>query len=165
VDREMILGMVSNKPKEAFERYRYFTEKEMGEAVESPLKKVYAGMILGEERFVKKALKRVKETWEGKHEISHRKRLQSVSGAEEILELVCRENKVTREVVGKRGEERDLAIYLLKRYTESTNGQIGEMFGLSFSAVTKAAERISSRLEMEKDLRRKVGKITDCFKG
>ena len=65
----------------------------------------------------------------------------------------------------KCSNKRDLAIYLMKRYTGSTNGQIGEMFGISFSAVTKAAERISSRLEMEKDLRRKVGKITDCFKG
>ena len=122
VDRDMILGMVSNKPKEAFERYRYFIEQEIGQEIESPLKKVYAGMILGEERFIKSSLKRVKEAWEGKEEISDRKRLGSVSGVDEILDLVCEVFKVSREeVLKKRGDVRDLTIYLLKRYTGASS--------------------------------------------
>ena len=98
------MGMVSNKPKEAFERYRYFTEKEIGQAVESPLKKVYAGMILGEERFIRSALKRVKETWEGKEEISHRRKMSPILGADEILGLICGKYKVPREEVSKSGD-------------------------------------------------------------
>ena len=167
VDRDMILGMVSNKPKEAFERYRYFIEQEIGQEAESPLKKVYAGMILGEERFIKSALKRVKKAWEGKEEISDRKRLGSVSGADEILDLVCEVFKVPREeVFHKRGDMRDTSIYLLKKYSGLTNHQIGDMFGvISYSAVSKAVKRFSLHLSEDRKLQKKIGKIISLFKG
>jgi len=167
VDRDMILGMVSNKPKEAFERYRYFTEREIGQEVESPLKKVYAGMVLGEERFIKSALKRAKETWEGKQEISHRRKMNPVSGSEEILELICDAYKVPREeVLLKRGEIRNLAIYLLKRYSGLTNRQIGDMFGgISFSAVSKLVKRYSPRVAEDRKLGKKIEALLSNVKG
>jgi len=167
VDRDMILGMVSNKPKEAFERYRYFIEQEIGQEIESPLKKVYAGMILGEERFIKSALKRVKKAWEEKEEVSDRKRLGSISEVEEILGLVCEVFKVSREeVFHKRGDIRDLSIYLLKRYSGLTNHQIGDMFGgISYSAVSKAVKRFSLHLSEDRKLQKKIGKIISLFKG
>ena len=167
VDREMILGMVSNKPKEAFERYRYFTELEIGQEAESPLKKVYAGMILGEEGFIRSALERVKETWEGREEISHRRKMGPVSGAEQIIGLICRKYKVPREeVLLKRGEVRNLAIYLLKRYSGLTNRQIGDVFGgISFSAVSQSFKLFSLRLAEDKTLSKKVEAITFNLKG
>jgi len=167
VDRDMILGMVSNKPKEAFERYRYFTEQEIGQEIESPLKKVYAGMILGEERFIKSALKRVKEAWEDKEEISHRRKMNSVSGSEEIVELICDKYKVPREeVLLKRGEVRNLAIYLLKKCSGLTNRQIGYMFGgISFSAVSQSVRQFALRLSEDRKLSKKVEAITLILKG
>ena len=167
VGREMILGMVSRNPKEAFTRYRYFTELEIGQEVESPLKKAYAGMILGEERFIKSALKRVKEAWEGKAEISHRRKLGTVSGAEEIIGLVCEEYSVSREeVLLRRGEARNLAIYLFKRYTGMTNRQIGEMFGgISFSAVAQSVKLFTLRLAEDRRLSKRVEAITFNLKG
>ncbi len=167
VDRDMIMGMVSNKPKEALERYRYFTEQEIGQKVESPFKKVYAGMILGEERFIKSALKKVKETWEGKEEISHRRKMYPVSGAEEIIELICKEYKVPREeALKKRGEIRNLAIYLLKRNSGLTNRQIGEMFGgISFSAVSKSIKRFSPRIAEDRKLGKKIEALISNING
>lgn len=167
VDREMILGMIANKPKEAFERYRYFTEREIEQEGHNPLKKVYAGMILGEGRFVKSALKRVKEIWEGDPEVSNRKRLGSMSDAEEILGYICETYKVPREdVLRKRGEVRDLSMYLMKRYTGMTNRQIGELCGgVSFSGVAKADKRFSLRVAEDLKLKKKIDLIISKFKG
>ncbi len=53
----------------------------------------------------------------------------------------------------RKGEHRDLAIYLIKRYTNLSNRQIGEIFGdPSYSAVTKVEQRFRQKMEKETHL-------------
>ena len=57
-------------------------------------------------------------------------------------------------------EARDVSMYILKTYTGLKNKAIGEMFGVSTSAVNKAALRINTQSKASKDFRRKLEKIT-----
>jgi len=57
-------------------------------------------------------------------------------------------------------EWRNMTIYLMKKFTDITNGQIGELFGgLSYSAVAKAYQRFSVNLRRDKKLRKTVEAI------
>ena len=56
-------------------------------------------------------------------------------------------------------------MYILKTYTWLTNKAIGEVFGVSISAVNKAALRINTQSEMSKDFRGKLEEIaSSAFK-
>ena len=58
-------------------------------------------------------------------------------------------------------ESRNIAIYLMKKFTGMTNRQIGELFGdLSYSAVAKAHQTLSTKLKKDRSLRKRVQEIT-----
>jgi hypothetical protein len=50
-------------------------------------------------------------------------------------------------------------MYILKTYTGLTNKAVGETFGVSISAVNKAAIRINAQSKTSKDFRRKLEEI------
>ena len=62
----------------------------------------------------------------------------------------------------KNGKEyRNVAIYLLNRHTAMTNRRVGELFGdLSYSAVAKAQQRFSAKLDKDRSVRKIINKIT-----
>ena len=74
---------------------------------------------------------------------------------------MCDYFEVSRDDVLKdRVTWRNMAIYLMKKFTGMTNGQIGQLFGdLSSSAVAKAYQRFSINLRRDKTLRKKVETI------
>ena len=58
------------------------------------------------------------------------------------------------------GEYRNIAIYLMKKWTSITNKQIGDLFGgLSFTAVSKANQRFIMRMKKDRNIRKKVDDI------
>ena len=67
---------------------------------------------------------------------------------------------LSKEVLNARKEYRNISIYIMKRYTGMTNGQIGQIFnGLTFSAVAKVYHRMSKAVEENRAIRKKIGKI------
>ncbi len=50
-------------------------------------------------------------------------------------------------------------MYILKTYTRTSNKAIGEMFGVSISAVNKAAIRVNAQIKTRKNFRRKLEEI------
>jgi hypothetical protein len=63
-------------------------------------------------------------------------------------------------VLGDRGAYRNIAILLMKNWTNLTNKQIGELFGgLSFSDVSKEHQRFSRKAKTDKALGRRIKKI------
>jgi chromosomal replication initiation ATPase DnaA len=59
-----------------------------------------------------------------------------------------------------KGDERDIVVYILKTCTELSNKDVGEYFGgLSYSAVAKIKERFLGKLERDRALSKRVGKI------
>ena len=65
------------------------------------------------------------------------------------------------DVLKDKGERRNIAIYLIKKWTSVTNGQIADMFGgVSCSAIAKANERFSAKIMKDRTLRKTVDKIS-----
>jgi predicted transcriptional regulator len=75
-----------------------------------------------------------------------------------------KEFKVDRDrLVRRRGLRReigrDVAMYLLGRYSGLSNKKIGELFGVSQSAVSKVIIHVSEQINHQKELRDKVESI------
>ena len=85
---------------------------------------------------------------------------------ERILELVAREWQTTvdallgRDRSQKIAQPRQVAMYLLRKRTDASLPQIGELLGgRDHSTVMYAIEKISNEIETRSDLRRRVGSI------
>jgi chromosomal replication initiation ATPase DnaA len=66
-----------------------------------------------------------------------------------------------QEVLKDKRGRRNIAIYLIKKWTSVTNGQIADTFGgVSCSAIAKANERFSVKIMKDRTLRRTVDKIS-----
>ena len=161
IHHDLILEMISKDGKDAAKKYRGFVEGAIGEKLKNPLKKVYGGAILGGQVFIKEALRRLKDEVLQKEETSNRKQLLARHGSDHVIDTISAHFKVSRDDVfaNSRGY-RNLAIYLMKRFTGMTNRQIGELFGsLSYSAVAKAHQRLSTKLRNDKSLRKTIEDI------
>lgn len=146
--------------------YRNFMLK--GVSVEhNPFKDVYAGFLLGRADFIKDKLKSLKEQVEGK-DFSYKKELSARLNEHEIIEAVAKHYRKTPEELIKMKTrpaiEKKIAIYLLKRLTALTNNQIGSIFGISFSAVSKAAKDMIGLIEKDVGIRKVVEGLISSFK-
>jgi putative transposase len=158
VHRDLILRMISNNKKRAHKQYRTFVEKAIDEGRESPLRHIYAGVILGSQAFIRHILERLQNDLFEKEHISHRRALKATHTSDTIIYTLCTHCNITdNEVFNNSGHWRNVAIYLIKKFTSLPNGQIGELFGgLSYSAVAKAYQRFVVRLNQDKSLRKVV---------
>jgi len=158
---DLILEMVSKGGKGGGRRYRDYVEEAIGWSLENPLKGVYGGAILGRVSFIKESLRRLGDGILQKEEISYRRELQAGYESEEVIEAISNYFKVSHDdVLRDRAEWRNMSIYLMKKFTDMTNGQIGGFFGgLSYSAVAKAYQRFSVNLRRDKKLRKTVETI------
>jgi putative transposase len=161
VTTDLILGMVSEDGKTARRAYREYVEKGVTEEGRNPLEDVYGGVILGSRGFIKQALRMLKETALDQEEIARRRELRKFE-IEDVIEAVCSYFEVSADRLAEGGNDlRDMAIYLLKRHTSFLNRQIGELFeGLTYSGVSKANQRFSTRMSGDRSLRKAVEKIT-----
>lgn len=71
------LAMLSAEKEQARQRYRQFVESALGEKPESPLQRVYGGMILGSVAFIKESLNRLGDDDLQRTETAHKKALRS----------------------------------------------------------------------------------------
>jgi putative transposase len=162
IERDLILGMMSGGRGDGRRLYREFVERVLGEELENPFKGVYGGMILGGNRFIKEVLGKLKDRVLEGNAISQRRELRTGWGREAVVEAVCRHFRFSREEFFQdRGLARKVAIYLMRKHTGMTNGEIGEIFGgLTYSAVAKARERFAGQLSTDRTLRRTIQEIT-----
>lgn len=167
----MILGMLTGEKGTAKELYKTYVESALGEEIPSPMEKVYGGMMLGRESFIRDILSRLASEQLDGTEISHRKVLRTGAGVDEIVSALCEHYGVTLEEIAgnRRSQARNAGIYLLKKYTGATNADIGELFGsISYSAVAKISQNFSKQLAGDKELKCVIRKIQDqisIFKG
>jgi chromosomal replication initiation ATPase DnaA len=127
--------------------------------LENRIGKVYGGIILGGERFIKEILNRVKDDRLTSEEISDRKALRATAGSGEIVTAVCDHFGISREeMTGKKwSEARNAGVYLMKKYSGPSNKEIGGLLGgMSYSAVTKAFRRFKKELEDKRELQNKI---------
>ncbi|MDD2272171.1 MAG: transposase [Desulfuromonadaceae bacterium] len=160
VDVTPVLSMLSKDTVSARRKYKAFVESALNEEMESPLKSVYGGMILGSSSFLKDTLAQIEEELLNREETSHRRALQASQGVDDIVSIVCERHSVTREELlnTERNDLRKMCIYLMKRYVAKTNRQIGEQLGgMSGFAVAKAYQRMMMDLKTDVSLKKEMG--------
>jgi REP element-mobilizing transposase RayT len=84
--------------------------------------------------------------------------------AERILRCDVKRFLKTGRVLGAEKETRDLMIYLIWKAGVLTNDQIGQLFGLSYSAVSHAVKSLKARMQENPKLQAKFGKLYSQFK-
>jgi putative transposase len=132
---------------------------------EDLFKDTYGGVLLGNTAFIKEKLKEMKKQVKGKH-ISYKDDLRGYVEKEEILELIKNEYGKDPEQLrtrSRKGKERKIAIYLMRELTGLNNSEIGEMFDMKFSAVSKAALSIEIEIKKDKGLRKEVKRLISNF--
>jgi hypothetical protein len=163
VCREVVLALVTENRKDVVRKYREYVESMLGEEAESPLCKLYGGIVLGGERFIRNVLQNLPSDQLEYEEVSHRKALRSGIRAEDIVRRICNEQGCVPAGLANAENRklRNLAVYLIKRQTAATNREVGEMFGgLSYSAIAKICQRFERKLEGDRELSREVARLS-----
>ena len=83
---------------------------------------------------------------------------------EKVLDDVVRYFEVERDQLLQRKRRlpqrtRDVCMYLLKEHSGLDNKRIGEVFGVSLSAVTKVSLRISEQMKTQRKLKQETDQI------
>lgn len=148
-------------------RYRQFVLEGIDKPVDI-FKNVYAGFLLGSIPFIKEKLKNLKDQPQSK-EIAYRgdvfEGVDIDSIANEVASMYHK--KVEELYVSKKKPvfARKVAIFLAKRFSHLTNVEIGHRFGITYSAVSKAAGDVELLMQQDKNVNRDVLEIISHFKG
>src|SRR3989338_3918097 len=130
------LGMDKNQ-------YRQFVLSGLDKSVD-PFKNTYAGFLLGSAQFIKEKLQSLRDQVESRYH-------------QEAGELYAAKKKPVFA--------RKAAIYLAKKLTCLSNVEIGTRFGITYSAVSKAAGDIERLRQEDKKVNREVEELISHFKG
>ncbi len=161
VYRDLIWAMTSKKNTEAPNKYRDFVENAPADGLESPLKNVYGGLILGKKSFIKESLGRLNDSLLRRDDVSYRRDLRSSIEAKDIMAILSEHFGVsTDDLIRAQGNLRNATIYFIKKYTEMTNRQIGELFdGVSYSAISHIQRRFAQKVSKDGSLRKELEKL------
>ena len=133
-----------------------------------PFKNVYAGFLLGSALFIKEKLRDLKDQSQSK-EIAYREDISEGVDIDSITnEVASRYHKKAKELYASKRKPvfaKKVAICLAKRLTHLTNAEIGARFGITYSAVSKAAGDIERLMGQDKDVNREISGIISHFKG
>lgn len=166
VNSEAVLeGICSNK-QESRREYRKLIREASGRENDF-LEDIKYGMILGSDKFVGWVQRKfIDRTEKEDADLPQKKRISDEGVIERVVGEIMHNYKVDKTTLLQRKrhipfEARDVSMYILKTYTGLTNKAIGEMFGVSISAVNKAAIRINAQSKTSKNFRRKLEEIAD----
>lgn len=155
-----ILEMLAPRPDVARKKYKSFVESALDEGSESPLIKVYGGIILGSVDFIKEALGKIEIERLEKVETSNRRSLKASLLPEEVVSTTCAHHGLLPEEITStdRNDVRKKCLYLLKKHTSAANREIGELLGgMGAATVAKAYQRFARELAgdalLKKELR------------
>ena len=146
-------------------QYKEFVLKGL-QVKKSPFENLYAGFILGKAGFVKDTLKAMKGI-DKDTEFSY-KRIACGIDAELILDKAASYYKISIETIIKAKRRpllaKQIAVYLLKKYTGLTNEQIGVKFEITYSAVSKIAKEAERLIKENKGVSADIENIISQFK-
>ena len=125
------------------DKYKKFVLEGMDKPL-NPFSKLYAGFILGKEKFIKDTLAILKDQVESE-EFAHKKTIYGIMPDEvirKVSEYYKKDSDILRGAKKKPLLAKKIAVYLLKQRTALTNREIGDMFGLSHSGVSWIAKNV-----------------------
>ncbi|MBI5206336.1 MAG: transposase [Candidatus Firestonebacteria bacterium] len=158
---------VANNIEMTVSSYKSFVLEAIGKK-EDLFKDLYAGFILGGAKFIKDKLKDLKHQVED-GEYSYKKFLLDDIKENEIVNAVAKKyKKIPEEIYNRKRRpclEKKIAIYLMKRLTNLPNKDIGKLFIISYSAVSKASSWVEKEMNENKRFNKEIGELLSHFKG
>ena len=163
---EVLLGFYSRKIRH--EEYRKQVQ-EYAKEEKKVWEDVKYGLFMGSPEFIEKLSlrylkKQEKEMPQQRQVLKGEELRKKTWKAAEALGLEMEELRQRSRVKAHEKESRDVLVYLLWENGIYTNAEIGELFGLSYSAVSKQAGLFQRRLLKDKQLKRKYDKVNSLFK-
>jgi REP element-mobilizing transposase RayT len=147
-------------------KYKKFVKKGINESI-NPFKELYAGFILGKEGFIRDTLDMLKLQVESQ-DIAYKDML-CVIEPNKIIEKIAQYYKQNPEILRKAVKKpllaKKIAVYLLKQLTALSNKEIGQMFGISYSAVSKIVKNIESLKLQDRRVNKDAEALISHFKG
>jgi REP element-mobilizing transposase RayT len=138
--------------------YKKFVYEGM-EKDNNPFVQIYAGFILGKEKFIKNTLNIMRAQKDKGEDFSYKKIVNSLEPGDVIQEVARYYQKEEEELRNARKKSllaRKIAIYLLKRLTALTNKEIGSEFGISYSGVSWISRDVGRLIEKNKKIKKDV---------
>jgi REP element-mobilizing transposase RayT len=164
---DLILSQFESE--DPFKSYREKVQRYAGEE-ERLWEDLRHGLILGSKRFVERIRQEFLPS-EPQPAITqqvevakHHNPIHIVQKAERILRCDVKHFLKLGRVSGAEKETRDLMIYLIWKTGVLTNDQIGQSFGLSYSAVSHAVKSLKARMSENRELTEKIHSLYSQFK-
>lgn len=130
-------------------------------------KDIYGGFILGKSDFIEEKLTFVREFIKG-GDFSYKREIRNRIEVNDVVKEVAKyygKNLEELYTFNKRPViERKIAVYLSRRLTGLTNNEIGKVFGISYSAVSKIVNNIEGLIEKNGVVRKDVAALISNFK-
>lgn len=149
----------------SLKEYRKFVEET--ENHRDPFKDVYAGFILGRDKFIKDKLNLLRIDVESK-DFAHKRELENIIDPHEIINVVGKHYKISPAVitsgVSRPMTAKKMAIYLLRKKTDLTNTRIGRIFNMTPGAVSMAALGLEREMRDNRELKRSLDKLVCSFR-
>ncbi len=165
LDSDAVLKEYGEEKKGSKREYRKLLREISGKEKEF-LEDLKYGAILGSEEFIAWAQKKfIDHTGKKDSELLLKKQVSDSGILNKVIEEIVSSYKIEKEdlLTRKRRipvEARDAGMYILKTKTGLKNREIGDVFGVSESAVNKAAQRIGDQIRKQKHLKARIDKIT-----
>jgi hypothetical protein len=157
------------KSEDPYKAYREKVQRYAGEE-ERLWEDLRHGLILGSKGFVEKIRKEflppepqpaiAQQVQVAKHHNPSR----ILQEAQRIFKCELKHFSKTGRVSGAEKEKRDMMMYLIWKTGVLTNDQIGQLFGLSYSAVSHAVKSLKARMLEDQELTSKLNDINSQFK-
>ncbi len=164
VDGDAVLREFGRNKKESRTEYRKLIRGISGKEKEF-LEDLKYGMILGSDKFLEWVQDKFIDRGGNKERELPQKKMISDDGIlERVIDEIAHSYKIEKASLLKRkrckpNEARDVGMYILKKSTGLKNREIGEVFGVSESAVNKSALRLSEQIKTRKHIKNKIEKI------
>lgn len=134
---------------------------------DDPLRKVYAGFLLGSSEFIKRKLQDIDVQQTGEN-VAHKKVLKDDElRGQSIIRAVTDWYGLTLDEIRrsrkKPNKPKQVLVYLLRKYTGHSNKEIGEIVEMQHSAVSKAGLYIERLMERDNTVKREVKSIISNF--
>ncbi len=160
---EVLKGICRNK-QESKKEYRKLIREVSGSEGDL-LEEIKYGMIMGSDKFVEWVQSKfIDREAKVDVELAQKKRISDDGVVERVIEVIIDNYKIEKTMLIQRKrrvpfEARDVSMYILKTYTGLKNKDIGVVFGVSLSAVNKAALRISMQSKKSKSIKGRLEQI------
>jgi len=169
IEYKWILSSFSIVDTKSRRKYKEFVSNGVKKELENPMNNVIGQIVLGGEDLLEKVRKLASKEDKLAEEIVERKKLISYPSVNRLIEIVCLELGVTEQNIKKKlrkeNTARNIAIFIIRKYSGKTNKEIGEIFGgLHYSSVNRAEERLRDKMGKDKKLSDRVGRIESHIK-